>query len=155
VELTIKPASKREVVEMASRLRAADKREMRAVTGQRDMREILSNTFNASQHTFAVYADPHEPPVIVYGAAKDPGNDRMGVVWLVASTEITRVRKAFLKRASEIVVWLQRRYPMGLHNLVDSRNTLHIRWLKKLGFVFPAGKTAILNGVEFQYFIKR
>lgn len=81
-----------------------------------------------------VAADEQDFPVLFFGATPLPGKDA-AAVWLLAAPAVSRHRRQILK---ECPVWLDKihaRHPL-LFNYVDARNTLHIRWLKLMGFSF-------------------
>jgi hypothetical protein len=86
--------------------------------------------------------------VAIFGVAPSP-YEGYGAVWLVATNAVQRHRLALL---AECRAWRDdwaTKYSRGLHNLVDSRNGTHLKWLKTLGFTF--GHTADVNGAPFIY----
>lgn len=58
-----------------------------------------------------------------------------GRVWLMATPRIEEKRNAipFLRNSHPYVNHLQALYPV-LHNIIDARNELHLKWLKWCGF---------------------
>jgi hypothetical protein len=77
-----------------------------------------------------------DEPIAIYGVADDPNDASMGVVWLLATPRMSSISGSFLRAAPKLLDHLAANYTRGLHNLVDTRNMLHIRWLQKTGFVF-------------------
>ena len=65
-----------------------------------------------------------------------PTNDPyVGAVWMLSSDAIEKYPIHFLRRCKPWVDKFNETYPV-LTNYVDQRNTLHIRWLRWLGFSF-------------------
>lgn len=66
-----------------------------------------------------------------------PVDETSGSVWLLGSDDLTQppLRKQFL---AEGRVWLNQLHAFRplLFNFVDARNTVHIRWLRWMGFTF-------------------
>lgn len=68
-----------------------------------------------------------------------------GAVWMLATPEITQNARSVLHWTPSVLRGWHERRPL-LFNYVDARNELHIRWLKRLGFVFIALRPAY--GIE-------
>lgn len=62
-----------------------------------------------------------------------------GIIWLLGSDELTKgtTSRAFLRQSRTFLRVLHEQYPL-LYNYIDERNTVHIRWLKWMGFTFIA-----------------
>ncbi|OQW34870.1 MAG: hypothetical protein A4E20_01450 [Nitrospira sp. SG-bin2] len=79
--------------------------------------------------------DNADLPAGMFGVV--PTDDLAGAVWLLGSEALVRdpLRRQFIREGRS---WLDRLHAFRplLHNVVDERNTLHVHWLKKLGFVF-------------------
>lgn len=152
------PAGGDEASEMGPRLRKADKKEIRAVAGHGvDLGQHLRDSVGISRISYVGRdaSDPSSEPFVLYGVVDDPTNEGFGAIWMVCTPEVRGFRRALLRDAPERIKWIheKRWYPRGLHNLVMARNTLHVKWLRKMGAQFPhAGKLAILNGEPFHYF---
>lgn len=60
-----------------------------------------------------------------------------GIIWLLGSDELTKgaTRREFLRQCPTYLHVLHEQYPL-LYNYIDERNTVHIRWLKWMGFTF-------------------
>lgn len=62
-------------------------------------------------------------------------NPSIGQVWLLGTEGIKMHSIEFLRKSREWVSRLHEEFPV-LYNDIDSRNTVHIRWLQWLGFKF-------------------
>lgn len=71
-------------------------------------------------------------PVAIGGV--DASIPSVGTVWMTSTDDIVKHRIKFLRELSKpMLELLHQDYPI-LTNMVDARNTLHIRWLRWLGF---------------------
>lgn len=113
--------------ELSLRLRQADLREIEAATGQdpvdalREGAEQSVPSCTIIDHTGAIAG--------MFGATPT------GRVWLLGSDALIQnpLRRQFLRECRRYVDALP--YPL-LHNVIDERNTVHVRWLKWMGFTF-------------------
>lgn len=64
-------------------------------------------------------------------------DDLEGSVWMLATPEIERNARSVAHWTPRVLQEWHSRVPL-LHNVVDARNALHIRWLSRFGFVFLA-----------------
>lgn len=152
--LTIRPASREEAIWFSSRLRPEDRSEIEAASGQ-GPETILPLSFDVSDECYTIRIDPHGDPISIYGMVPDRRQEGVGVIWLLATPEVRRASLALLR---EVPYWLNAwalKYPNGIHNIVDSRNQLHVRWLKLMGFTITNEITMYHHGhrVPFYHFI--
>jgi hypothetical protein len=74
----------------------------------------------------------HEGRAIgMFGVAPLEGD--LGAIWLLASDDLPQIRWWFLKKTRPWVAHFMSKYPK-LTNLVDSRNSVHLKWVKWAGF---------------------
>lgn len=132
--IRIASASREEAIWISSRLRPDDIREIETSTG-RTPHEIVPLSFDISEECFTVRSLHSDEPIAIYGVADDSNDPSMGVVWLLATTRMSSISGSFLRAAPKLLDHLTAHYTRGLHNIVDARNMLHIRWLQKAGFV--------------------
>jgi len=65
---------------------------------------------------------------------RDEGNG-VGRIWLSGTDELVTMKRQFIRESRRYLVGMESMYKL-LHNEIDERNTLHIRWLQWLGFTF-------------------
>jgi hypothetical protein len=126
----IRAASEKDVYAIAPLLREADKAEIKAMTGSSPLIPLLTS-FNESDIVWFAYR-PDGSPLAIFGVGKDI-DCAAGIPWMLATDEAKRFAVSLVKMGQK---WVDRRlsdYGL-LHNFVDSRNTVHINWLKRLGF---------------------
>ena len=121
-----------DVVYIAPKLRQADKNECLAATGKAPL-SVLYTSLMIGDMTLTMRS-PDGERVGLCGVASSPIDDA-GVVWMCATDDIYQYQMAFLRRSKAALDYLAEDYLL-LHNCVDARNTLHIKWLKWMGFTF-------------------
>ena len=126
------PTTVEDIDYIAPILRKADKQECLATTGQMPL-SIL--------HTALLYGDmtltlrtPKGERIGICGVAPSPF-EKAGVIWMCATDAIMKHQIAFLRRSKDALDYLGADYDI-LHNCVDARNTVHMKWLKWMGFHF-------------------
>lgn len=113
-------------------LREADKAELHAASGL-SVPLALRRSIEATAEPMVGVNEVNRPVCI--GGVVPFGDGMRGAVWAVATTEVDRHRVSFLRRSIPWVHHWQAQYPI-LTNCVDERNTVHIEWLRWLGFIF-------------------
>lgn len=146
---TVRPAELLDVHYLASRLRAEDVVEIKAACGRR-VGDVLRECIRSGRSWVGVDA---EGPFGVFGVAPAPHESGVGVPWMLATERLEKHTLQFLRECRFQVAELQRGYRL-LRNLVDARNTVHIKWLAWCGFEFvrihPAFGYERLPFYEFQ-----
>lgn len=117
---------------LASRLREADRQEIKA-TSDLDALSGLSRSVECSPISITIMED--DLPIAIYGSA--PDSTKSALVWLLASNDLQRHSKQFLRESRNYVKKLHIESDADLlWNLTDKRNTVHHKWLKWCGFSF-------------------
>lgn len=119
--------------ELAPRLRAADLQEIEAAIGE-DPLIVLERSIAWSDPCYAVVCEG-DKPIALFGTVPEADDKNVGIVWLLASPELTRHTFFFLRNSRRWVERLHERYKV-LWNCVDARNETHIKWLRWCDFTF-------------------
>lgn len=135
---------------VAANLRAADRAEMLA-HGRTDAFEALLEGFHLSDPC-QVMVDREGNPFGLFGAVPHPQNPWSAAVWMLATDSLETEALAFARGSRKVVDGWLAKYE-HLFNWVDSRNTVHVRWLEWLGFIFLS-KTRTPTGVTLIEFCK-
>lgn len=138
---TIRPAWEFHAYDLHRRLRASDLRELQASTDEEPL-DILLSAIRISDVAWAAERNGHCQ--VLFGVAPIIP-EAMGSIWLLASDDIYKWRKDFMRLSREYVARMHRGYPV-LTNFVDDRNTASQAWLRRLGF--QSGKHDPHYGVE-------
>lgn len=136
MSLTYVPATLAHVRELLPILREADAREIVSSTGKSPA-EALAASVGASVSSHAAL-DPQGRIIMLLGLGE--GGPGLGVPWMVASDLIGTQRVAVARDTYPVIDAMNRQYPVLL-NHADTRNALHLRWMKWAGFTFTRTST--------------
>ena len=129
--ITIRKAEVDDAVFLALHMRKEDVAEVAAASGLCP-EEALIVGMSVSRECYSVLGDG--TPIAMFGVCPDE-NASVGRVWMLGSDAIHAHRFDFLRKSLEWVEHFHNLYPV-LHNYIDARNTVHIKWLQWLGFTF-------------------
>ena len=127
------PATVDYVVYVAPRLRKADRSECLAATGREPI-GVLMDGLRLGDVTLTMRSPKDGQRVGIVGVVPSYV-EGAGAIWLCATDDIYQHQISFLRKSKTFLPLLQRNY-LALHNCVDARNTVHIKWLKWMGFTF-------------------
>lgn len=131
--INIRSARIADAQQLASALRAPDRREIRAATGRSPL-AVLRDGIAASNPSYAIVSGGHQIAAI-FGVVPDKLCADSGRIWLLGSDLVSRHRLTLLRLSGSWLQHLHQRYRV-LWNYVDIRNQLHIRWIRLCGFEF-------------------
>jgi hypothetical protein len=96
---------------------------------------------------------PSGVPCVVGGVVPYQGN-KVGSVWLLGTNDLTPHWREFARRSPAYVDALHTITPL-LTNDIHTKNTVHLRWLKRVGFTFIEGSTfKASTGEDFIKFVR-
>jgi hypothetical protein len=142
--LSIILANRRHCRLLSPFLRAADAAEI-AAHGHTPL-ESLALGLRTSSPCYTVLSDRW--PCAMFGVVPH-GN--VGIVWMLGSELLIARPSEFARCSLEFADRLFRPFDV-VANLVDLRNTVHIRWLEWLGCTFHKSETTIIGGHPFGRF---
>lgn len=118
--------------DLAPRLRKADLQEIEAASAQ-DPIDALREGAEKSVPSCTIIGNIG----FVAGMFGVVPEDHFGRVWLLGSDELVTkpLSRQFLSECKSFLNGIERMYP-AIGNIIDARNTLHIKWLRWLGFTF-------------------
>lgn len=131
-------------------LRKEDARELRTVSGISNTWLALKSCVAQSTEWTEICMEEGGEVIMVHGLSSH-GNT--GIPWMVGGYGIYP-HKHFLHRYSYKIIEDMHKEFKILGNIVDSRNKVHIRWLKQMGFIFDPTTNIKLRGVVFLGFYK-
>lgn len=135
---SIRTAVAEDIDAILADIRPADVAEMEAMgtTPERAMREGLARSDWTATGLW------NDRPVCMFGVA--PMNVMLGhgAPWLLGANALEHVQVPFLRASRPAVTAMLASYPR-LMNMIDSRNTVAIRWLRWLGFTFDPRPLAL------------
>jgi hypothetical protein len=119
-----------DVEAVSSNLRESDLTEFQLIHGKDvDPQAVILEGASIGP-SFTLLKD--KDPIAVFGCV-DIEETHMGVIWLVGTPEIEKVSIEFL-RVSKPVLEQMTAHCSQVFNFVWSGNTVHLRWLRWLGF---------------------
>jgi hypothetical protein len=123
-----RPTRPEDIDDLAPRLRKEDRDEVFAINGC-SPRQALLDGFKLSDECWTIV---HNEVVIgMFGVA--PLEEGVGAIWLLASDDLPKARWEFLKKTRPWITYFLTKYKT-LTNMVDSRNSVHVKWIKWAGF---------------------
>lgn len=142
-------ASMQDALDLAPRMREADKQEVRASHGVGPL-DALTIAFKASSSAYTMVLDGEI--VGMFGVAPG-GEEGAGSPWMLCSDKFYEGSRQFARECREWIARLHEGYPL-LYNYVDARNTRAIRWLRWCGFRFFAARPYGVEGRPFHEFCR-
>lgn len=146
MKITISRATEADARDLGARMRPSDRGEVWASGRMLPLDAVLSS-LGPSSHAWTGSVDGRL--VTMWGVC--PGPERIGIPWMLATDDLEKYQRAFLRRNRAYIGKMLDHYDT-LVNWVDARNQVSIRWLGWLGFrLDPAAPFGAL-GLPFHRF---
>lgn len=129
MSIVFRPATVQDAIDLAPRLKPSDIDELLLSSGSIEA-TLIDSVRNSTE---AIAATRHGEVLMLAGVAPWPGEEAIGVPWMLCSLEALRHRRRFIEDALPVVEQWHKRYPF-LTNFVHVENVTSIAWLKRLGF---------------------
>lgn len=151
--LRVQPAIAADADDLAPLLRPADLAELKAHPyAPEDPAKALQQAVMTSDDCFVALDNTNGKPVCLFGVNRI--SPLFGTIWLLGSNGLDQHKLLFLRHSRPWLEALGQQYPV-LGNIVLDTNTLHINWLKWLGFTFLKHHKGLgRNGEGFYEFCK-
>lgn len=129
----VRVARLEDAFKLASHLRTEDLIEIRSAHKDRPpYKSLVDGIVISSPDCWTIEANNGDI-IGIFGVARV--SETVGSVWLLGSGRIKSIQREFLRHSRFWMDMIQEKYPL-LGNVVYAENTIHIRWLKWLGFTF-------------------
>jgi len=131
------PATEPHIREIARNIRKADADEIMAASGMDPLSGLLYSADNSYEAWVA--GEPGHAPVCIFGIGDAAG---IAAPWMLGTDGMLKYRKELIRDAR---VWIERwtNHYGFIGNIVDARNTTHVRWLRHMGFQMMQPKLGI------------
>lgn len=139
----IRSLQKGDVAELARTMRWEDAEEIRLSSDGTTLSALVTGTTGSPCSVI----EWQGRVVAIFGISGLKGS--YGIPWMLGTDDIKRIRKSLLRNCREVVQGYLKDYPY-LTNACWSKNTVHIDWLKWLGFTFQGED--IRKGEVFLHF---
>lgn len=143
------PVMPGDVEELAAGIRDQDRAECEAV-GHTDMQHVIQNSVDVSSQAWTVRVDGGLAAIFgvaPIGTMLAP----MGAPWLLGTELVPKHARILSRRVPEYISKMLEAYP-HLMNQVHAKNTVSIRWLRRLGFVLRPPHQVPPHGELFHLF---
>ena len=133
---------------IASRLRKADLIELKANSpSSPDVALMHSVWLSNPCYTICLYGEP----IALFGLCPQK---EVGVIWMMGTDKVLHIKQTFLRASKEWLNYFLELKPV-LFNFIHEKNTLHIKWLRWLGFsIINKLENFGINGETFYEFVK-
>lgn len=142
-------ATRDDCLTLGNKLRKDDQAEIKALANLKGTEALILGL--ESSHLVNSIFTKDDVICGMFGVQGEIGKD--AAVWMLASDEIEKITIPFLRQSREVVNYLNKLHPV-LHNVVDARNDLHLKWLKWCGFTFINKQNIGYENKPFYTFIK-
>ena len=128
----VRPAVLADVLQLAPKMRKADREEIRASNGSSPLEALVVPFTYEKSRNYTIIGTVNEGIMGMFGVAptKDP---EYGVAWLLSSENLFKHTKQFIKECPYWVSQMSEGYTY-IYNWVDRRNWKSLKWLQYLGF---------------------
>ena len=128
----VRPATIKDALQLAPKVRIADREEIRASDNKSPLEALVVPFSIDKSKNYTVVGTLNEGVIGMFGACptKDPA---YGVAWLISSEDLFKHTKQFMKECPYWISQMGNGYEY-LYNWVDRRNWKSMKWLQFLGF---------------------
>jgi len=128
----VRPAILADALQLAPKVRIADREEIRASDGKSPLEALVIPFTYKKGRNYTIIGAVNEGVIGMFGVA--PTNDpEYGVAWLLSSENLFKHTKQFIKECPYWVSQMSEGYTY-IYNWVDRRNWKSLKWLQFLGF---------------------
>ena len=128
----VRPAILADALQLAPKVRIADREEIRASDGKSPLEALVIPFTYKEGRSYTIIGTAKEGVIGMFGVAptKDP---EYGIAWLLSSETLFKHTKQFIKECPYWVSQMSEGYTY-IYNWVDRRNWKSLKWLQFLGF---------------------
>ena len=128
----VRPAILADAIQLAPKMRIADREEIRASNGSSPLEALVIPFTYKKSRSYTIIGTAKEGVIGMFGVAptKDP---EYGIAWLLSSEDLFKHTKQFIKECPYWVSQMSEGYTY-IYNWVDRRNWKSLKWLQFLGF---------------------
>jgi len=128
----VRPAILADALQLAPKVRIADREEIRASNGSSPLEALVVPFTYKKGRSYTIIGTAKEGVIGMFGVA--PTKDlEYGIAWLLSSEDLFKHTKQFIKECPYWVSQMSEGYTY-IYNWVDRRNWKSLKWLQFLGF---------------------
>ena len=121
-----------DVLELAPKMRTADREEIRASNGKSPLEALVIPFTYKKSRNYTIVGTANEGVMGMFGVTPTKDSE-YGVAWLLSSEDLFKHTKQFIKECPYWVSQMSEGYTY-IYNWVDRRNWKSLKWLQFLGF---------------------
>jgi hypothetical protein len=139
----------KDILDLVKNIRKPDYEEVKTITNSENILDSIMDGWKKASYskTFLV----NDKVAGVYGVVASLDNKQAGSPYLLCTNELYKIKKTFIKNCKDRVEEMLFKFPI-LFNYIDSRNVVHLQWIKYCGFKLVHDKT--INKIKFHGFVK-
>lgn len=139
-------------MDLAARMRRADKLEVKAVTGIGGRNALAERLELSVAQSYRAYTAERDGRLLaIFGTSPISMLTGLGCLWMLATGEVYRTPRVLTKLARLHIAEVEPVFPR-LTNYVDVRNTRSLKWLEWLGATIHEPKPYGVAGLPFRQF---
>jgi len=128
----VRPAVLADALELAPKMRIADREEVKASHGTTPLESLVVPFTCDGSRNYTIIGTANEGVIGMFGVT--PTKDlEYGIAWLLSSEDLFKHTKQFIKECPYWVAKMSKGYTY-IYNWVDRRNWKSLKWLQFLGF---------------------
>ena len=149
-EVRVRESVEKDAIEMADLMRRSDIDEIWASNHLTPLEALTKGLDNS---VFCLTVE-NGRPIAMFGVASEYLIASRAVVWLLASDDLVKIQKRFLRYSRTFIEIMLSRFPY-LENYVDVRNEKSIKWLKLCGAILDEPEPYGVEQKMFRHFYFR
>lgn len=150
-DVLVRAATTEDVLALANRLRPADLEEVIAY-GVDDVHAAIAQSYRLSLHCWAGLVD--DDLACVFGVTPVSMISGIGSPWMLGTPTLVKHGRVLVRETPRYIHAMLKAFPI-LQNHVHARNTVSVRWLRRLGFVLGPAEPFGPYGEPFHPFEMR
>ena len=128
----VRPAVLADALQLAPKMRIADREEIRASNGSSPLEALVIPFTYEKSRNYTIIGTANEGVMGMFGVTPTKDSE-YGVAWLLSSENLFKHTKQFIKECPYWVSQMSEGYTY-IYNWVDRRNWKSLKWLQFLGF---------------------
>jgi len=133
MEKCVRPAILKDCIDLAPKMRLADRREIKASDNLSPLKALVLPFTYEGARNYTILGTKEEGVIGMFGTTPCEFEDGYGVAWMLSSDLLRNHVRQFLKECPYWVAQMGQGYKY-LYNFVDERNWETLKWLQFLGF---------------------
>lgn len=145
--IVVRTSTREDIMYLKDRLRESDVQEIWASHNHKPEKALKICLYQS----LVCFTIQNGNPIGMFGISPVDMVGTKASIWFLASNDLDKIKKRFLKNSRKMIDLLLEYYPF-LFNWVDCRNEESIKWLEFCGATIEEPKPFGVEGLPFRYF---